>query len=73
MISTKLIHILREKYLVKPRKSSQPVKLGASTPIIVNPTMQQSRNRFDDTTTNSDEKENSQTKSAASLRNPQWR
>jgi hypothetical protein len=69
---TKLSKIIRERFLSK-RNAAQPIKLGASTKIIVNPTMEQSRNRFDDKTKNADEKDKGQTKAAASLTNPQWR
>ena len=70
-MTANITKIIREKYLVKVRKSSQPIRLGASTPIIINPTMKQSRNRLDDK--NPDEKEKSQTRAAASLTNPMWR
>jgi len=43
---TALTRLIREKYL---RKSSQPIKLGTATAILVNPTMDQSRHNHGDT------------------------
>jgi hypothetical protein len=68
---TKLTRLIREKYLNKGPKSSQPVRLGQSSPIIINPTLDQSRSRLADATKNPDEKD--KTKAAASLTNPMWR
>ena len=70
-MKSNIVRLVRERFINRGSKSSQPVKLGASTALIINPTMLQSRNRLDDK--NPDEKENSPTKAQASLTNPMWR
>jgi len=47
-MKTSIVRLVREQFIIKVRKSSEPVKLGQSTPVIYNPSIKDSQNKIGD-------------------------
>jgi hypothetical protein len=63
-----LSKLIRERFLNNGPKSSRPIKLGAVTPVIFNPTMKQAQHNLGDANVDDDQQQITVTPASSSLK-----